>query len=185
MRERWEYLRIQWVSEAKKGERAFRPRAFIWGPWSESPEERKDPVVVGLLNEFGAQGWELVSEETAGSRAYAGYRDETDIWVPATSYPARISWTFKRRASRAAATATEGAVESREEQTFLDVILRASGDRKIQVIKVVMAVTGLDLKEAKALVDEVPSLVKAGVGEAEAEKLKADLEEAGATVELR
>jgi large subunit ribosomal protein L7/L12 len=65
------------------------------------------------------------------------------------------------------------------------VLLNGAGDRKIQVIKVVRAATGLGLKEAKALVDEAPKPVKEGIDRAEAEKLKADLEEAGALVELK
>ena len=64
-------------------------------------------------------------------------------------------------------------------------MLQAAGDKKIQVIKVVRAATGLGLKEAKALVDEAPKPVKEGIDRAEADKLKADLEEAGATVELK
>ena len=72
-----------------------------------------------------------------------------------------------------------------EEQTAFDVILTGAGDKKIQVIKVVRAATGLGLKEAKALVDEAPKPVKEGIDRAEADKLKADLEEAGASVELK
>ena len=64
-------------------------------------------------------------------------------------------------------------------------ILSASGDKKIQVIKVVRAATGLGLKEAKALVDEAPKPVKEGIEREEADKLKAELEEAGASVELK
>src|SRR5436305_5173507 len=75
--------------------------------------------------------------------------------------------------------------EEAEEQTAFDVVLQAAGDKKIQVIKVVRAATGLGLKEAKALVDEAPKPVKEGVDRAEADKLKADLEEAGATVEVK
>ena len=78
-----------------------------------------------------------------------------------------------------------GAAEEAEEQTAFDVVLQAAGDKKIQVIKVVRAATGLGLKEAKALVDEAPKPVKEGIDRAEADKLKADLEEAGATVELK
>src|ERR1700722_5559790 len=69
--------------------------------------------------------------------------------------------------------------------TTVDVILTASGDKKIQVIKVVRAATGLGLKEAKALVDEAPKPVKEGIEREEADKLKAELEEAGASVELK
>ena len=72
-----------------------------------------------------------------------------------------------------------------EEQTSFDVILTAAGEKKIQVIKVVRAATGLGLKEAKALVDEAPKPVKEGLEKAEAEKLKADIEEAGGGVELK
>ena len=77
------------------------------------------------------------------------------------------------------------AVEAEEEQTAFDVILTGSGDKKIQVIKVVRAATGLGLKEAKALVDEAPKPVKEGVDKDEAEKLKADIEEAGGSVEIK
>ena len=72
-----------------------------------------------------------------------------------------------------------------EEQTAFDVVLTGAGDKKIQVIKVVRAATGLGLKEAKALVDEAPKPVKEGVDRDEADKLKADLEEAGASVEVK
>ena len=77
------------------------------------------------------------------------------------------------------------AAEAEEEQTAFDVILTGAGDKKIQVIKVVRAATGLGLKEAKALVDEAPKPVKEGVDKDEAEKLKGELEEAGATVEVK
>ena len=77
------------------------------------------------------------------------------------------------------------AAEAAEEQTAFDVILTGSGDKKIQVIKVVRAATGLGLKEAKALVDEAPKPVKEGIDKDEAEKLKADLEEAGGSVEIK
>ena len=72
-----------------------------------------------------------------------------------------------------------------EEQTAFDVILTSSGDKKIQVIKVVRAATGLGLKEAKALVDEAPKPVKEGIEREEADKLKQELEEAGGSVELK
>ena len=77
------------------------------------------------------------------------------------------------------------AAEAEEEQTAFDVVLTGAGDKKIQVIKVVRAATGLGLKEAKALVDEAPKPIKEGVERDEADKLKADLEEAGGTVELK
>ena len=88
-------------------------------------------------------------------------------------------------APAAGAPADGGGGEAAEEQTAFDVVLQAAGDKKIQVIKVVRAATGLGLKEAKALVDEAPKPVKEGIDRAEADKLKADLEEAGATVELK
>src|SRR5262245_34496571 len=72
-----------------------------------------------------------------------------------------------------------------EEKTSFDVVLTAAGDKKIQVIKVVRAATGLGLKEAKALVDEAPKPIKEGVEKDEADKLKQELEEAGASVELK
>ncbi len=72
-----------------------------------------------------------------------------------------------------------------EEQTEFDVVLQSAGEKKIQVIKVVRAATGLGLKEAKALVDEAPNPVKEALGKEDAENLKAQLEEAGATVDLR
>ncbi len=84
----------------------------------------------------------------------------------------------------AAAPAAAAAVEE-EEQTEFDVILTATGDKKIQVIKVVRAVTGLGLKEAKDLVDGAPNAVKQGIAKAEAEELKKQLEEAGAAVEIK
>ena len=77
------------------------------------------------------------------------------------------------------------AAEAEEEQTAFDVVLTAAGDKKIQVIKVVRAATGLGLKEAKALVDEAPKPIKEGVEREEADKLKGELEEAGASVEVK
>jgi large subunit ribosomal protein L7/L12 len=78
-----------------------------------------------------------------------------------------------------------GGAAAEEEKTEFDVILTAFGDKKIQVIKEVRAITGLGLKDAKALVDEVPKPVKEGVAKDEAEKIKAQLEEAGAQVEVK
>jgi large subunit ribosomal protein L7/L12 len=78
-----------------------------------------------------------------------------------------------------------GGAAAEEEQTEFDVILTAFGDKKIQVIKEVRAITGLGLKDAKALVDEVPKPVKEGVTKDEAEKIKSQLEEAGAQVEVK
>ena len=87
-------------------------------------------------------------------------------------------------APAAAAGAADGAGEA-EEQTTFDVVLTGAGDKKIQVIKVVRAATGLGLKEAKALVDEAPKPIKEGLERDEADKLKGELEEAGASVELK
>jgi len=78
-----------------------------------------------------------------------------------------------------------GAAAPEEEQSAFDVIITAAGDKKIQVIKVVRAATSLGLKEAKALVDEAPKAVREGVDKDEAEKLKQELEEAGASVEIK
>src|SRR5436190_23152142 len=72
-----------------------------------------------------------------------------------------------------------------EEQSTFDVIITGAGDKKIQVIKVVRAATGLGLKEAKAVVDEAPKAVREGIDREEAEKLKSELEEAGASVEVK
>jgi large subunit ribosomal protein L7/L12 len=86
----------------------------------------------------------------------------------------------------AAGAAAPGApAEAAEEQSAFDVVITATGDKKIQVIKVVRAVTGLGLKEAKDLVDGVPGTVKEGANKDEADSVKAQLEEAGATVELK
>ena len=83
----------------------------------------------------------------------------------------------------AALAAGDGAAA--EEQTEFEVVLQGAGDKKIQVIKVVRAITGLGLKEAKDLVDGAPNAVKEGVAREEADSIKAQLEEAGATVEIK
>jgi large subunit ribosomal protein L7/L12 len=97
--------------------------------------------------------------------------------------------TFGVSATAVAAPTAAGpagdAAPAEEEQTAFDVILTAAGEKKIQVIKVVRAATGLGLKEAKALVDEAPKPIKEGVEKEEADKLKSDLEEAGGSVELK
>jgi len=84
-----------------------------------------------------------------------------------------------------AAGPAAGAAEAEEEKTEFDVILTAHGDKKIQVIKEVRAITGLGLKDAKDLVDGAPKPVKEGIPKDEAEKIKAQLEEAGAQVEIK
>jgi large subunit ribosomal protein L7/L12 len=88
-------------------------------------------------------------------------------------------------AMMAAGPAGDAGGEAAEEKNEFDVVLLAPGDKKIAVIKEVRAITGLGLKEAKALVDEAPKPVKEGVPKDEAEKVKAQLEEAGAQVELK
>ena len=85
----------------------------------------------------------------------------------------------------AAGAAGDGAAAAEEEQTEFDVVLQGPGEKKIQVIKVVRAATGLGLKEAKALVDEAPNPVKEALSREDADALKAQLEEAGAAVELK
>src|ERR1700710_665020 len=95
---------------------------------------------------------------------------------------------FGGSATAVAAAAPAGggdAGPAEEESTTVDVVLTASGDKKIQVIKVVRAATGLGLKEAKALVDEAPKAIKEGIERDEADKLKQELEEAGGSVELK
>jgi large subunit ribosomal protein L7/L12 len=96
-----------------------------------------------------------------------------------------VSATAVAAAAPAGAPAAGDGGAADEEQTTFDVILTGSGDKKIQVIKVVRAATGLGLKEAKALVDEAPKPVKEGIEKEEADKLKAELEEAGGSVELK
>jgi large subunit ribosomal protein L7/L12 len=85
----------------------------------------------------------------------------------------------------AGAGAGDGGGPEEEEQSAFDVVITAAGDKKIQVIKVVRAATSLGLKEAKALVDEAPKPVREGVDRDEADRLKQELEEAGATVEIK
>ena len=96
-----------------------------------------------------------------------------------------VSATAVAAAAPAGAGGGGEAAEEAEEQTAFDVVLTGAGDKKIQVIKVVRAATGLGLKEAKALVDEAPKPIKEGVEREEADKLKAELEEAGASVEVK
>ena len=98
-----------------------------------------------------------------------------DTWGVSAAAPVAVA---------AAAAPAEGGAAAAE-QTEFDVILAAAGDKKINVIKEVRAITGLGLKEAKDLVEGAPKPVKEGVGKDEAEQLKKKLEEAGATVELK
>ena len=97
-----------------------------------------------------------------------------------------VSATAVAAAAPAAGAGAAGdGAGAEEEDSTVDVVLTGPGDKKIQVIKVVRAATGLGLKEAKALVDEAPKPVKEGIDREEAEKLKAEIEEAGGSVELK
>ncbi len=96
-----------------------------------------------------------------------------------------VSATAVAAAAPAAAGGGGDGAAAEEESSTVDVILTGAGDKKVPVIKAVRAATGLGLKEAKAVVDDAPQPVKEGIERDEAEKLKADLEEAGATVELK
>ena len=95
-----------------------------------------------------------------------------------------VSATAVAAAAPAAAGAGDGAAEE-EESSTVDVVLTGPGEKKIQVIKVVRAATGLGLKEAKALVDEAPKPIKEGIDRDEAAKLVSEIEEAGGSVELK
>ena len=95
-----------------------------------------------------------------------------------------VSATAVAAAAPAAAGAGDGAAEE-EESSTVDVVLTGPGEKKIQVIKVVRAATGLGLKEAKALVDEAPKPIKEGIDRNEAAKLVSEIEEAGGSVELK
>ena len=96
-----------------------------------------------------------------------------------------VSATAMAAPPPAAGAPAGDAAAAEEESTTVDVVLTGPGDKKIQVIKVVRAATGLGLKEAKALVDEAPKPIKEAIEREEADKLKADLEEAGGAVELK
>jgi large subunit ribosomal protein L7/L12 len=95
-----------------------------------------------------------------------------------------VSATAVAAAAPAAAGTGDGAAVE-EESSTVDLVLTGPGDKKIQVIKVVRAATGLGLKEAKALVDEAPKPIKEGIDREEAERLKSEIEEAGGSVELK
>ena len=96
-----------------------------------------------------------------------------------------VSATAVAAAAPAAGGGGGGGGEAEEEGGTVDLILTGGGDKKIQVIKVVRAATGLGLKEAKAVVDDAPKPVKEGIERDEAEKLKAEIEEAGGTAEIK
>ncbi len=96
-----------------------------------------------------------------------------------------VSATAVAAAAPAGAPAAGDGAAGEEEATTVDVVLTEVGGQKVPVIKVVRAATGLGLKEAKALVDEAPKAIKEGIEREEADKLKGELEEAGASVELK
>ncbi len=102
-----------------------------------------------------------------------------DEWGVTAAAPVAVA------APGAAAAAGDGAAAGGEEQTEFDVVLTNAGDKKIQVIKVVRAITNLGLKEAKDLVDGAPSPVKEGVAREEADSIKSQVEEAGGSVEIK
>jgi large subunit ribosomal protein L7/L12 len=102
-----------------------------------------------------------------------------DEWGITAAAPVAVA------APGAAAAAGDGAAAGGEEQSEFDVVLTNAGDKKIQVIKVVRAITSLGLKEAKDLVDGAPSPVKEGIAREEAESIKSQLEEAGGAVEIK
>jgi large subunit ribosomal protein L7/L12 len=102
-----------------------------------------------------------------------------DEWGVTAAAPVAVA------APGAAPAGGDGAAAAAEEQTAFDVILASAGDKKIQVIKVVRALTNLGLKEAKDLVDAAPKPIKEGVTREDADSMKAQLEEAGATVEVK
>jgi large subunit ribosomal protein L7/L12 len=102
-----------------------------------------------------------------------------DEWGITAAAPVAVA------APGAVAGGGDGAAAPAEEQTAFDVVLTAAGGQKIQVIKVVRAITGLGLKEAKDLVDGAPNAVKEGVARDEADSIKSQLEEAGASVEVK
>ena len=103
-----------------------------------------------------------------------------DQWGVTAAAPVAVA-----AAPGAATTGGDGAAAADEEQTSFDVVLTAAGDKKIQVIKVVRAITGIGLKEAKDLVDGAPNAVKEGIPREEADSIKGQLEEAGASVEFK
>ncbi len=102
-----------------------------------------------------------------------------DEWGITAAAPVAVA------APGAAVPGADGGAPAEEEKTSFDVVLTGAGDKKIQVIKVVRAITGLGLKEAKDLVDSAPKPVKEGVAQDEADSIRGQLEEAGATVEVK
>ena len=121
--------------------------------------------------------------------AYSGYEKKAKAMLEESirQHAMEDKFGVSAAAAVAAAPAAAGGGEAAaaEEKDEFEVVLTAAGEKKVNVIKVVRAITGLGLKEAKALVDEAPSSVKESVAKDEAEDMKKQLEEAGATVELK
>ena len=140
----------------------------------------KVTTVLGTVNDFSAEEKRsLVLEVVAGLTML----EASDL---VKDFEAKFGVSAAAMAvAPAAGGAADDAGEAEEEQTSFDAVLTEVGGQKIKVIKVVRAESGLGLKEAKALVDEAPKPVKEGVSKEDAEKIKAALEEVGATVEIR
>lgn len=145
-------------------------------------EEKKEaaPKKTAAKKESGRMGAEEIIEAVKGMSVL-----ELSELIKSFEETFGVSAAAPVAVAAAPAFGTAEAAAPAEEKTKFDVIVTAAGDKKIQVIKVVRSITGLGLKEAKAVVDEAPKPVKEGVSKEEAEKIKADLEEAGATVELK
>ena len=123
--------------------------------------------------------------EAALARAYQGNPQLNAQRALVRSTDENVAQALAGSPVAAAGGGDSGGDAAEEESTTVNVVLTAAGDKKIQVIKVVRAATGLGLKEAKTLVDDAPKAVKEGIERDEADKLKAELEEAGASVELK
>lgn len=126
-----------------------------------------------------------VSKEMEGFISYIENLTVLELSQLVKALEDRLGVTAAAPMAMAAAAPAGADAEEEEEKTEFDVVLSGIGDKKIAVIKVVRAITGLGLKDAKDLVTSAPKAVKEGVPKEEAEKIKADLEEAGATVELK
>ena len=124
-------------------------------------------------------------QQKHGSKTLGHFRTRTLRAHQGSRRGVRVSATAVAAAAPAAGGGGDAGGADDDAGSTVDVVLTEVGDKKVPVIKVVRAATGLGLKEAKALVDEAPKPVKEGVEKEEAKKLKAELEEAGATVELK
>ncbi len=126
-----------------------------------------------------------VSEEMEKFISYIENMTVLDLSKLVKALEERLGVTAAAPVAAVAAAPAAGGEEVAEEKTEFDVILASIGDKKINVIKEVRAVTGLGLKEAKDLVDGAPKPIKEGIGKEEAEELKSKLEAAGATIEIK